>query len=318
MDIFVNSPKINSMNSVKRIFLLSTIVFFTLISCSEKENSQKECNYVKDYYPLIYKADNVFDSEDYNQAYQLYKKAFAHCKPLMTPDYDEMQKYAQAAAYAGDFKAAYEMAKGLILGGTELNYFENWPRFNEFMNSKYGDQVYANYSDWNNEFKNKTNFDLRADILQLIAEDQRFFENPTAENIRKTDSVLDAHEKQLKGIFESYGYPNSELIGPYSWDKKETDIVNVLLKTRDEERLNYFIPKVREFVETGKANPRVLANLIDHYRLNHGEEQKYGTFIDRDGSYLRMPYDLKEVDSARVSIGLPTLKSERLKDSLNK
>lgn len=305
------------MNLSKGLFLAVIVLIFTLISCTEKGKPSSDCSYIKDYYPNIYEADIAFESGDYEKAYRFYQKAFEGCKPLMTPDYDEMQKYAQAAAYQGDFKSTYQMAQTLILRGTDLSYFENWPRFNEFLDSNYGDKVYENYPDWHHKFKNLTNFELREKILQLLADDQRYFEHPQPGDIRKQDSVLQAQEKQLKAIFENYGYPNSELIGPYSWDRKETDIVNILLRTRDEERLNYFIPKIREFVENGTAHPRVLANLIDHYRLHHRSYQKYGTFIDENGEYLMMPFDLKEVDSARVSIGLPSLKTEGLKKRLN-
>ena len=82
--------------------------------------------------------------------------------------------------------------------------------------------------------------------------------------------------------------------------------------------MNYFVPKVKEFVKNGTASPYTLGTMIDQYYLYNGEPQIYGTYGAQGGGYANMIDDLKKVESNRISIGLPTLEQKERKDSLNK
>jgi hypothetical protein len=134
----------------------------------------------------------------------------------------------------------------------------------------------------------------------------------------KQDSIDKLHEKRLIELFESVGYPNAKMVGPYSLDQRRAEVNIFLLHTDDSIRMNYFVPKVREFVKTGAATPNVLGTMIDQYYLYNGEPQIYGTYTTQSGGYATMIKDLKKVDSNRISIGLAPLELKQKKDSLIK
>jgi len=96
------------------------------------------------------------------------------------------------------------------------------------------------------------------------------------------------------------------------------DVGLLLLHTKDSIRMNYFVPKVKEFVKKGLAPPRTLGTMIDQYYLYNGKPQIYGTYGARGGGYANMIDNLKKVDSNRISIGLPPLELKEKKDSLNR
>lgn len=56
--------------------------------------------------------------------------------------------------------------------------------------------------------------------------------------------------------------------------------------------------------------------MIDQYYLYNAEPQIYGTYQAQAGGYATMIEDLKQVDSNRISIGLPPLTLKEKKDSL--
>lgn len=131
----------------------------------------------------------------------------------------------------------------------------------------------------------------------------------------KQDSIDKLHEKRLIEIFESIGYPTDNIVGPFTM-YYPVDLVLFLLHTEDSIRMNYFVPKVKEFVINGTAPPRALGTMIDQYYLYNGEPQIYGTYQAQNGGYAEMIDDLKKVDSNRISIGVPPLELKEKKDSL--
>lgn len=300
--------------NLKTIFA-SLFIILSLVGC--QKDHKKDCDYIKDYYPKIYQADYAFDTKDYQKAYKLYQEAFGHCTPLSTPDFDEIEKFAKASASVKDYKTTLKYAKLLIYMGKDFDFFENWSVFQGFLDSKSGQYLYDNYNYLRDQYKAKINLTLRQKIIDIIKEDKQYytdFNNST----KKRDSIHNVHKEELKDIFEKYGYPNTSIIGLYATDHKNTNLSNVLLHIQDSSRIKYFIPKLREFVKNGQAPPRILGNLVDQYRLYQGQSQKFATFVQRDGSYSRLPKNLKQVDKNRLSIGMPTVEMEEKKDSLNR
>lgn len=304
---------------MKKSIHLKTIFvsfFFLLLLTGCQKDQENDCDYIKDYYPKIYQADYAFDTKNYQKAYQLYQEAFSHCKPLSTPDYDEIGKFTKASAAVKDYKTTLKYAKLLISMGKDLNFFENWSIFQDFLDSKSGQYLYDNYNYLKDQYKAKTNLALRQKIIDIIKEDKQYY---TDSNIspQKRDSIDQVHKKKLKDVFEKYGYPNTSVIGLYAIDNKNTNLADVLLHIRDSSRIKYFIPKLRKFVKEGQTPPRILGNLVDQYRLYQGLPQKFATFVQPNSSSSQPSQDLKQIDKDRVSIGMPTLEMEEKKDSLN-
>lgn len=296
--------------------------FFTLLllsalsSCSV--NKKSDCNYITDYYQTIYKADYEFETGNYQKAFDLYQTAFQSCEPITTLGYNEIAKFAETAAILKKYDLTYEFLKKSILSGSELSRFQNNTNFEGFMASKYGKQLEQEYDALRNQFMDKIDLELRNELISMHFADQMYRGQGPDSDWTKQDSIDKLHEKRLIQLFESVGYPNAQMVGPYSLDRRQTDVGLFLLHTEDSIRTNYFVPKVKEFVKKGFASPNVVGTMIDQYYLYNKEPQIYGTYTKQGGGYANMIDDLKKVDSNRISIGLAPLDLQQKKDSLNK
>lgn len=294
------------------IFLLFSVLF----SCSE--NRKTECNYITDYYQTIYKADYKFETKNYQKAFDLYQTAFKSCEPITTMGYYEIANFAETTAILEKYDLTFEFVKKSILKGSELSRFQNNKNFEGFMASKYGKQLAQEYDALRSQFMEKIDLKLREELILMRYADQGVRSKGSETDCKKVDSIDKLHELRLIELFESVGFPNDEMVGPYSLDMKQTDVGLLLLHTDDSIRMNYFVPKVKEFVKKGDASPNVVGTMIDQYYLYNKEPQIYGTYTVQGGGYANMIEDLKKVDSNRISIGLPPLDLLRKKDSLNK
>lgn len=158
--------------------------------------------------------------------------------------------------------------------------------------------------------------ELREELITMRYNDQLYRRSRDNNDMAKMDSIDSIHEKRLIELFEQGIYPNDEMVGSYSIDNTSTDVSILLLHTRDSIRLNYFVPKVKEFIKNGKGSPLALGNMLDQYHLYNDQPQIYGTYTAREGGYAEMIPDLKKVDSNRVSIGLPPLALQEKRDSI--
>ncbi|WP_037325525.1 DUF6624 domain-containing protein [Salinimicrobium terrae] len=280
---------------------------------TEKETA---CNYITDYYPTIYKADIEYMTGNYNKAFDLYQDAFNSCEAKNTATYNELSNFTESSAVLKKYDITYEYAKKLILQGEELNSFENNFSFQEFLLSDQGKKFIAEYDSLRQEYIENADLELRDELIAMRSADQMYrFQN--SGHSSKQDSIDKLHEERLIEIFESMGYPTDEIVGPRTMEY-QVDVGLLLLHTDDSVRMNYFVPKVKEFVKEGTAPPRTLGTMIDQYYLYNEEPQIYGTYGAQDGGYANMIDDLKKVDSNRISIGLPPLELEEKKDSLIK
>lgn len=296
--------------------LVLSILLSILFGCSV--NKKSECNYITDYYQTIYKADYEFETKNYQKAFGLYQTAFNSCEPITTLGYNEIVKFAETTAILKKYDLTFAFVKRSILEGSELSSFQNNTSFEGFMTSKYGKQLVQEYDALRSQFMDKIDLELRNELILMRFADQGIRNQGSNSDWTKVDSVDKLHEKRLIELFESVGYPNDVMVGPYSLDQNQTDVGLLLLHTDDSIRMNYFVPKVLEFVKKGNASPNVVGTMIDQYHLYNKNPQIYGTYTKQGGGYANMIDDLKKVDSNRISIGLAPLVLQQKKDSLNK
>uniref|UniRef100_UPI0040494EFE DUF6624 domain-containing protein n=1 Tax=Flavobacterium sp. TaxID=239 RepID=UPI0040494EFE len=295
---------------MRRISILLSIIF---LGCQTEKKS--ECNYIIDYYQTVYKADLEFETENFEKAFELYHDAFKSCNAKNTSTFNEIGKYTESSAILNKFDITYEFAKEQILNGVELSRFENNENFSEFLSSNFGQKLVSEYDMLRKEFEKNADFELRDELISMRSADQMYRNSNYQENIAKQDSIDKLHEKRLIEIFETIGYPTDKIVGQHTRDYP-VDVGLFLLHTDDSIRMNYFVPKIKEFVKNGTAPPRTLGTMIDQYYLYNGEPQIYGTYGAQNGGYANMIDDLKKVDSNRISIGLPPLELKEKKDSL--
>lgn len=286
-----------------------------LLICSCQTDSKLECNYITDYYQTVYKADLEFETDNYEKAFELYQDAFKSCEAKNTSTYNEIGKFTESSAILEKFDVTYEYAKKQILNGVELNRFENNDNFSDFLISDFGQKLIAEYKSLRKEFENHADFKLRDELIRMRTADQMYRGGNGETNWAKQDSIDKLHEVRLIEIFETIGYPIDKIVGPQTRDYP-VDIGLFMLHTKDSIRMNYFVPKIKEFLKNGTASPRTLGTMIDQYYLYNKEPQIYGTYQAQGGGYANMIDNLKKVDSNRISIGLPPLELKEKKDSL--
>lgn len=294
--------------------LLSLLILIQL-GCAKDQRS--DCNYITDYYQTIYKADYEFETKNYEKAFDLYGEAFKTCEARNTLGYNEIRNYAETAAILEKYEIAYEYARKQVLNGIEISRFQNNENFEKFLFSEHGQKFTAEYDDLRAEFEERADLELRDELIAMRSADQMYRGGNGEVDWTKQDSIDKLHEERLIEIFESIGYPTDKIVGPHTMDY-QVDIGLFLLHTKDSIRMNYFVPKVRQFVKDGTAPPRALGTMIDQYYLYNKEPQIYGTYQAQNGGYANMIEDLQKVDSNRISIGLPPLDLEEKKDSLRK
>lgn len=292
-------------------------IFIAIIILSCKTDRKTECNYITDYYQTIYKADWEFETKNYQKAFDLYSEAFKSCEALNTVNYNEIGKYTETSAILRKFDITYDYLKKQILKGVELNTFKNNENFVIFFNSQLGEKLMSEYHELRQQFEKNANLKLRDELISMRKADQLYRNENYQENISKQDSIDKLHEKRLIEIFETIGYPTDKIVGPHTRDYP-VSVGLFLLHTDDSIRMNYFVPKVKEFVKNGTASPVTLGSIIDQYHLYNGDPQINGTYGAQGGGYAKMISDLKQVDRNRISIGLSPLDLKEKKDSLRK
>lgn len=294
---------------------LTILLAIIIVSCQTEKKT--ECNYVTDYYQNVYKADWEFETKNYQKAFDLYHDAFKSCEAVNTANYNEIWKFTETSAILKRFDITYDYAKKLILNGVELNRFGNSENFDEFLKSEFGQNLTSEYQKLREKFEKNADFNLRDELVAMRTADQLYRNENYQENTLKQDSIDKLHEKRLIEIFETIGYPTDKIVGPHTRDYP-VDVGLLLLHTDDSIRMNYFVPKLKEFVQKGTASPYTLGTVIDQFHLYNGDPQINGTYGAQGGGYAKMISDLKKVDSNRISIGLPPLELKEKKDSLRK
>ncbi|MQP53737.1 MULTISPECIES: hypothetical protein [unclassified Flavobacterium] len=294
---------------------ISVLILIVIVSC--KTIKITECNYIEDYYQTMYKADLEYETGNYEKAFDLYLITFKKCEAKNTFTFNEISKFTESTAILKKFDITYEYAKKQILNGVKLNRFENNENFNDFLSSNYGKKLIKEYDILRKQFETNADFKLRDELISMKRADQMYRNKNYKENIAKQDSIDKIHEKRLIEIFKTVGYPTERIVGQPNMDN-HVDVELMLLHTDDSIRINYFVPKIKEFVKNGTASPLTLGRIIDQYYLYNGEPQIYGTYGAQGGGYANMIDDLKKVDSNRISIGLPPLELKEKKDSLVK
>jgi hypothetical protein len=283
------------MNNMSHI--LKFLCFLLFLSCSD--NKIPDCNYITDYYPKIYEAQLNYNQKDYREAFELYSEAFEICEPKNTVGIYEMNKYAEISAILEKEELALNFIEKNLAQGMLLRSYTNNPVFSNVLKTDRGKNIIANYDSTRAKYLNSLNLKLRSEIQEMMKADQTHIQDQEKRNI-----IFQRNTKRLIEIFENVGYPGNDIIGPYNVDFSNSDISILLLHTSDSIRINYFIPKLKEYVKNGDCDPKTLGMVIDNLHLFNNELQIIGTYEKREENMIS---DKELVNQNRLEIGLPTL-----------
>lgn len=290
------------------------LTFILIISCSQR--NKPACNYITDYYQTIYQAELAYELKNYEKAYKLYQSAFNSCTPINTSTYNEIGKYAEVCSILGHDKQALDFIELGLKNGNELKWNLEDPVHSKIFKTEGGQKLIAKYDKIRSEYLKGINLELRKEIQEMNRLDQLYRNEQYQEN--KQDSIDKINTNRLRAIFEKFGYPNDQVIGSYSVDQKNTDIITMLLHTSDSIRMSYFVPKLKEYVNAGACSPKTLGQVIDQFYLYNNQPQIHGTYEAQNSKYANMIGDRKQVDKNRISIGLPPLELDERIDSIKR
>lgn len=114
------------------------------------------------------------------------------------------------------------------------------------------------------------------------------------------------NEKKVREILDQQGWPDEKLIG----EQGILTICNVIQHSDMEIRHKY-LPMMKEAVNEGKLQPRLLARAEDRLATDKGELQMYGSqvkYYPETKTFDVWPiFDPMNVDKRRASIGLGTM-----------
>ncbi len=266
--------------------------------------SQKTSNYIEgDYYASMYKADSLFIVNRPRESYEILDNLFKKFKPINLKIYYELKTYTKAAFLINQEKKSFKALKSLIEDhGLTWNQIKNDSILKVISLKMKMDSV--NHKCLYEKFTSKLNLELRSEILKMKKADQLYRKNRNKfqKNIHKQDSIDEVNTKRLIQIFEQYGYPNHTLVGSYDLKTNSNpDIRALLLHTKDSIRLNYFLPKILEYIKKGKCDPIVYASIYDQYLLYNNKKSRYGSITTKEPELTFKT----TINSNRQEVGLP-------------
>ena len=303
-------------NKTKIVYplIITMVVFF--ISC-KKHDHDINLNYIDGgYYKTVYLADSLFIEENFAESYNALDKLFDVFEPINLPRYYEFRTYTKSAYLVGEKEDAkrglIRLAKEFGLEWSHINYDEVLKKIvEEFMITE------ENFTKFNNEYLYSINSDLRNRLIKMKESDQLYRGDQMKKHIQ--DSIDKANAEILKSIFEEYDFPNEKIVGRNGFPPNP-DITAMILHTPDSIRKHYFLPKILQYIKTGKCKPELYALLIDQTLFKNGKTKLYGTFAgpkEQDSLFLNN----NEVNKTREKIGMPkygynTWRREKLHSSM--
>lgn len=288
---------------MKRIvlaLLISTNLFAQTDDC--------KCDYIKDYYQLVYEAEISYLQNDFNKAYDLLKQAEKNCELLNQPSVYEIPVLAELSLKRGKYEEALYYVELAFTKGIHVSYFEDNPEYEGITKIEGWAALKQKSQKIYNEWYSKLNLDLRNELAEMIREDQRVRQGKSQynEELREVD---DYNETRFKEILAEYGYPNEQIIGNYNIDEKTVNPDVFAFHIKD---IDYFKPMFLEYVRCGKAPVTLYASLIDSYDRRNGVFT-YGIYSNITPEYID---DYENLDQRRINAGLRPYKMEKLYQKL--
>ncbi len=266
------------------------------MGCENKHPAKKiEQDYLAmNYYSQVYLADSLFITKNFEDSYTILNKLFSKIEPIDLETYNEVVTMMKLKVILKKQPKLADFEELIFKYGYPLSYLEN----DSILSDYYKKINKSKRSNLEKKYLSNLDMKLRANILEMKERDQLVRKNY---NEKKADSVDLINQALLIEIFKNKGFPSKTLIGGYSVDSRDANIGAILLHTDDSVRLNYFMPKILDYIRKGEARPRLYGIMKDQYLIYNNQEQYYGTYITKK----RLNIPLAELNNRRKSIGLP-------------
>jgi hypothetical protein len=289
------------MKKIVLAFLISTNLFAQTDDC--------KCDYIKDYYQLVYHAEISYLQNEFDTAYDLLKQAEQNCELLNQPGIFEIELLCELSLKKGKHKEVLHYVELALTKGVQISNFENNPEYEGITElegwAALKERAQQIYYDWYGGL----HLELRHELLIMDEEDQRVRQGKSHydDEMREVD---DSHETRFKEILSEYGYPNEQVIGNYNIDGKLLRIETfACFHVKD---IDYFKPLYLEYVRCGKAPADLYASLIESHDRRRGMFT-YGIYQNITPEYID---DFENLDERRINAGLRPYEMEKLNQKL--
>ena len=281
-------------------FLISTNLFAQTDDC--------KCDYIQDYYQLVYQAQISYLQNDFDAAYDLLKQAEQNCELLNQNGIEEISILVKVSLKKEKYSDFTFYLEKLLNQGYNIEYFENHPDFIGITNINSWDELKERSLQIYDTWYAKLNLDLRDELAQMISEDQRVRMGKSYydEEMREID---DYNEKRFKEILAEFGYPDEQVIGNYNIGEKSVNPRILAFHIKD---IEYFKPLFLEYVRCGKAPADLYANLIDSHNRKNGIFT-YGIYSNVTPEQIE---NFENLDERRINAGLRPYEMEKLYQKL--
>lgn len=292
--------RIGNITSMKTIIVVLSVLLFISCKSSYTRIGDKNANYIP-YYLKVYEADSLYLTNNFLRSYEILDSLFKKYEPAELLFYDEYKTFVKSSYLIGKKQEAFRGIESLIKDyGYDRNIIQSDSILNLIFNSsKINITTYNRLRD---SYLLKTYPKIRNEIIEMKTLDQKYRgrkANIEDEKIKQIqfDSI---NSVNLIKIFDEIGYPNIKKLGLDSNIKQSNlDITVILLHTRFNDREEYFLPKILDYIKMGECNPEVYGYMYDQMMIYTDRPQKYGTYQGES---------LKSKDSLtfyRNDIGLP-------------
>lgn len=290
-------------------------VFFLLLNFIGVVKAQHD--YTKKYYPFINQAELQIIDDKYDDALELYCKAFKSVPRCFSKDY---YNAAVCAVKAMKYDTAFQFLDSLVVKGTEKSFFNNCSAFQPLKKERKWQIFLANFDKNHQIALNRQNSTFEKLLKGLDFSDQEFrAKNRGSELYRDTINKIDKHNvKILNMLIEKYGFPNEHLIGRKNPIEEDLPGFTVFLHQsqkmgKNQEDFDFTNIQI-EAVKKGELDPHVYAvwaSFQGKSKKNLGDattmQLSFGDKKTPFGIPKYTPEQKKLMNTERIELGLESL-----------
>lgn len=273
-----------------------TFVIIIIIGCANRktESGIQTQTDLEKYDELKWSAMLNFKNKEYENSLSNFQDAFK------IKSNESVSDYFYASASALNLKMD-KVAKDLIITAIQQtnaseNYFDSFEEFNPFRAKELFSEIKTDYAKYQADFfDNLKNPEIYKEIELLIEKDQAVRKDGSSgEEMQGVDSL---NIKRLIEINKKYGWQEKQWLLLWHHRRMHRDSNYVW---------NYFRPFINDKIEKGELRKDFWARFDDEKSMfSEDKVQIYGTYWN---NYDQFPIgNIKEVDSLRNSVGLPSL-----------
>ncbi len=294
---------------------LITILFLIEISINAV-NAQVD--YTKFYHNLINQAEIKIVEDEYNEALDLYLKAFKAVPHAFVKDY---YNATVCAIKIQKFDTSFVLMDSLVIKGVNKSIFTTFSIFNALKNKPQWQAFLLNFEKSHQLFLNKKNVQLERILKGIQYSDQEFRAKPNSyqeysDTIKKIDKN---NVRLLKNLIEKYGFPNENLIGREN--PMEDNIPSFIVFFHQCQKMSqntedYDFTSIQiEAVKKGELDPHFLAEWLSHQAKPETDLRGWGIFQITTPSGKKSPFAVmktslqqkEDINKKRVAFGLETI-----------